>query len=256
MAYLQDETGITLTEVLAVIVLLSIVTTLLTTVASHMFTVRNLQETKIKAQRIANRLYADLNMISNESLVNVKRGGVKSDEHSLGESGKYRTVSGGTVWSDPLRKMVDILDPKTIVGENSLPYDPSLPYLGLSYYDNGLTEMFVVSKTDRTKAITYKTPAKDILLKVYLVKNKQEDQVLKQGESNYRDSFSVQTTVYVVFYKAYINWRNYISAENEPMKLDEVKRDNGKNIVYSRVFDISYRDDAKSAGEVAGNGRW
>ena len=95
-----------------------------------------------------------------------------------------------------------------------------------------------------------------IKLKVYLVKNKHENQVLKQGETNFRDSFSIQSTVYVVFYKGLINWSTYIPEENAPMKLAEVKKDMSDEIVYTRVFDVTYRDDAKSAGEVAGNGKW
>lgn len=252
MAYLQDETGITLTEVLAVIVLLAIVTTLLTTVASHMFTVRNRQETKIKVQRIANSLYADFNTISNESLVNVRKGGVKSDEYSLGESAKYRRDSYyGTKWLSYLTKMAWVVDPGLYVG--GAPGSSGI-YVQ-DCWDNGIEKLVIARPKDESVVNTYQTP-KGINLKIYQVKNKQEDQVLKQGESNYRDSFSVQTTVYIVFYKGYINWHNYISEENAPMKLDDVKRDNAKDIVYSRVFDVSYRDDAKSAGEVAGNGRW
>lgn len=255
MAYLQDETGITLTEVLAVIVLLALVTTLLTAVASQMFTVRNVQETKIKVQRIANSLVADFNTLSNETVVNAKSSSKTADADTLGESGKYRYFSGfhgnEPLWNAHYKKLAWVVDPTLFVAGG--PQDSGI-YMQ-SAADNGIEKVVIARPRDESVVNTYQTP-KGIKLKIHQVKNKHEDQVLKQGESNYRDSFSVQTTVYIVFYKGYINWRNYISDNNAPMRLDEAKRDNSTEIVYSRVFDVSYRDDAKSAGEVAGNGRW
>ena len=44
MKDLKDETGITLTELLAVIILVAMVTTLVATMASHVFAIRNIQE--------------------------------------------------------------------------------------------------------------------------------------------------------------------------------------------------------------------
>ncbi|MCJ1977234.1 hypothetical protein [Pseudolactococcus paracarnosus] len=239
MTYLTDESGITLTELLAVIILLTVITTLLTTAAGRVFAIRNSQETKIKCQVVANRLYTDLNTVSNESLVNVKSSSMKSDAQALGESGKYSR--GG--WAD--NQMVKLLDASVI----------SSP-IPLTYLSPGVEQLKLVRQKDSSEVNCYQTPTEQIKLKVYLVKNKHENQVLKQGEANFRDSFSIQSTVYVVFYKGTINWSNYIPEENAPMEIADVKKDMSDKIVYARVFDVTYRDDAKSAGEVAGNGKW
>ncbi|MCJ1979729.1 pilus assembly FimT family protein [Lactococcus carnosus] len=239
MTYLTDESGITLTELLAVIILLTVIMTVLTAAAGRVFTIRNSQETKIKCQVVANRLYADLNSLSNESLVNVKSSNMASDAQALGESGKYSR--GG--WAD--NQMVKLLDGSVITNPKTL-----------TYLSPGVEQLKLLRQKDNSEVNTYQTPTEKIKLKVYLVKNKHENQVLKQGETNFRDSFSIQSTVYVVFYKGLINWSTYIPEENAPMKLAEVKKDMSDEIVYTRVFDVTYRDDAKSAGEVAGNGKW
>lgn len=236
MIDLNDETGITLTELLAVIILLTIVTTLVTTMASHVFTIRNVQEYKVKTQAIANSLYNELNTYSNSLLVNQKQTGGVTDTQSLGESGKYRS----TAWED--KKIVQLVD-----GSNNQV---------LTFDSDGVEKLKLVTHKDNRELSRYQTPAKNIKMKVHFVKNKHEAEVLKRGENNFRDSFSIDTTVYVVFYKGDIDWTVYIPGKNKPMKIDEVKKDRDTNIIYTRVFDITYRDDAKSAGEVAGNGRW
>ena len=153
-----------------------------------MFAIRNSQETKIKCQVVANRLYTDLNTVSNESLVNVKSSSMKSDAQALGESGKYSR--GG--WAD--NQMVKLLDASVI----------SSP-IPLTYLSPGVEQLKLVRQKDSSEVNCYQTPTEQIKLKVYLVKNKHENQVLKQGEANFRDSFSIQSTVYVVFYKGLIN---------------------------------------------------
>lgn len=234
MKDLKDETGITLTELLAVIILVAMVTTLVATMASHVFTIRNIQEYKVKTQTIANSLYNELNTYSNELLINQKQAGGITDTQSLGESGKYRRND----WED--KQIVQLLD-----GSNDQP---------LTFDSDGVEKLKLVTHEGTRVLSTYQTPSTKIKMKVHFVKNKHEKQVLKQGETNYRDSFSVDTTVYIVFYKGTINWTAYIPGKNKPMEMDDVKKD--KDTIYTRVFDITYRDDAKSAGEVAGNGRW
>ena len=238
MIDLTDETGITLTELLAVILLIAIVTTLVITMASHIFTIRNIQAYKVKTQDIANSLYNELNTYSNQTLVNQKTATDGADAQSLGESGKYRD-SGGSCTVKKIVKLVDA-DTAQVLDAKS----PGVNHLKLVTYAGNQDLNF------------YQTPSEKIKMKVHFVKNKYDTQVLKRGENNYRDSFSVDTKVYVVFYKGEINWTTYISDENAPMSIESLKDDKGSDIIYTRVFEITYRDDAKSAGEVAGNGRW
>lgn len=88
------------------------------------------------------------------------------------------------------------------------------------------------------------------------MKNKDENEVMQHGEKNFRDSFSVQTTAYVIFYKGEVAWQDLIKTANQSLDMTALKSLEDAKIVYAREFELSYRDDAKSAGEVSGNGKW
>ncbi|MCJ1995994.1 hypothetical protein GYN67_04780 [Lactococcus piscium] len=246
MQYIADESGITLVELLAIIALISVVATLMTTMACQVFAIRLVQEEKIKCQVIANRMYTALNTLSNESLVKAASSGTDaspgipgseqvSDEKKLGELGKI----DGSWDTNQLVKQLDASNGQL-----------------LAYDSPGVNELKFESRKDSREINRYQAPNKAIKIKVHLVKNKDENEVMQHGEKNFRDSFSVQTTAYVIFYKGEVTWPDLIKTANQSLDMTALKSLEDAKIVYAREFELSYRDDAKSAGEVSGNGKW
>src|SRR5574337_821101 len=163
MQYIADESGITLVELLAIIALISVVATLMTTMACQVFAIRLVQEEKINCQVIANRMYAALNTLSNESLVKAASSGTDaspgipgsehvSDEKKLGELGKI----DGSWDTNQLVKQLDASNGQL-----------------LAYDSPGVNELKFESRKEDRKSTRLNSSHHSISYAVHLVKNKE-----------------------------------------------------------------------------------
>lgn len=130
--------------------------------------------------------------------------------------------------------------------------------LGAGITDEGTSRMIVtdIADTSNIRGRLYDTKDSEINLKIIQQKNENEATLTHHYTPNYRDTFSIQTKVLILFYKETIDFQDYYDDTTGWWRLEDLLDDHQKQTVYKREFTLSYRDDEKARGGVPGNGRW
>lgn len=124
--------------------------------------------------------------------------------------------------------------------------------------DEGSPRMIVtdIADTSNIRGRLYDTKDHEIKLKIIQQKNENEATLTQHYTPNYRDTFSIQSKVLILFYKETIHFQDYYDDTTGWWQLEDLLDDHQEQTVYQREFTVTYRDDEKARGGVPGNGRW
>lgn len=229
----EDERGLSLIEVLSVLTISGVVFALISGLFLSITKTTSIQGGKVEMQQTANGILAQVERISNISGI----------YEQAGYLGKFVGSSGTNAWNDA--HIVKLLQE-----------DETGDWLETSRTDQGLNRIAVTDITDTLNQSKEIFQIKNSETKIKILQQKNENELTKTiyTTPNYRDTFSIQTTVMVLFYNEEIDFSDYYDAITGFWDYSGIKE--LPNVLYSRESVFNYRDDAKSKGEIPGNGRW
>ncbi|MBL1229156.1 type II secretion system protein [Enterococcus sp. BWB1-3] len=224
---LQDENGLSMFELIGAITIFGLASFLFSAILFSIFRASVLQGQQLELQQTANNLVAQMEGISK----------IENIYKDAGYRGKFNSD-----WSEA--HIVKILAA-----------DKMSELLSIDQGDNPLYISDILD-TSNQRASSYHV--KDQNIKIKLIQQKNENEVTKTiyATPNYRDTFSIQTSGVILFYKEEIEFSDYYDSSAGLWALEQLLAENEASIVYSRKFVLTYRDDEKASGEVPGNGRW
>ncbi|EGO6609425.1 type II secretion system protein [Enterococcus faecalis] len=228
MKLFKDETGVSLLEVMVTIVLLVFFLSLTIGLFQSIAKTSAVQGEKVEIQQQANNMVEKIRSISNTPRI----------YEQAGYMGKYV----GEEWQNT--QIVKVLRP-----------DEGIGWTEAGITEAGTNTIGLTAITDTMNSFTevFSIDNPDIKIKILQEKNENDETKTVYSTSNYRDTFSIQSTSKILFYKNEINFANYYNKSTG--KWDEELLSHS-NIVYFREMTVQYRDDAKSKGDIPGNGRW
>ncbi|QIL45811.1 type II secretion system protein [Vagococcus coleopterorum] len=228
--FLKDERGVSLIELIGVTVLLGVMSILISGIFFTTVKTTDIQGEKVQIQQAANNMFAQMESISK----------IKNIYKDAGYLGKFTGVD----WHKA--HIIKPLAEDAATGE----------WLAMKDEEQGTNKIAITNINDtlnKTKT-TYQIKNPKIKIKILQQKNENEVTNTQYKTPNYRDTFSIQTTVMVLFYKDDINFSEYYEAESGTWEFDKLSK--LTNTVYSRKSVMYYRDDDKAKGDVPGDGRW
>ncbi|MBP1042802.1 type II secretion system protein [Vagococcus sp. BWB3-3] len=230
MKILKDERGLSLIELLGALAIFGLVAILLSSVLFSISKASTVQGQQVEFQQTANLMVSQIESIS-------KTPGIYQDAQYYGK------FTAPDKWKDI-----------HIVKTGADASNPSAD----DKYASGANKIYVtdINDNDNTKADTYQIKEAGIKIKVLQQKNENDERKTHYGTGNYRDSFSIQTSGIVLFYKEEIEFSKYYDKSTGTWQLEKLLAENSNKVKYSRKFVYSYRDDQKAKGDVPGNGRW
>lgn len=229
----KDERGLSFIEVLSVLTICGVVFALVSGLLLSISKTTSIQAEKIEMQQTANSILAQVERISNIS-------GIYEQAGYLGE---FVGSSGTNAWNDA--HIVKLLQE-----------DGTGEWLETSRIGPGGNRIAITDITDTLNQSKEIFQMKNSETKIKILQQKNENELTKTiyTTPNYRDTFSIQSTVMVLFYNEKIDFSDYYDEITGFWNYNEIKE--LPNVLYSRESVFCYRDDAKSKGEVPGNGRW
>ncbi|MDR0922383.1 MAG: type II secretion system protein [Lactobacillales bacterium] len=242
--FIEDEQGVTLVELLGTVAIMGVVLVLFSSVLYLISKANEKQMMKVEMQQIANRMYLQMEKISRTPNIVEKAGYL----------GKYAGGDGATdvtPWNEAFIVKVNKESDKGSGGKI---------FSELHLNDEGSNEIALTDITDTSnnacKSYSFKRD-KNMKIKVIQQKNKNEVTNTNYETPNYRDIFTVQNSVFILFYKESINFgqADYYDSAGA-MDIGKLKQENQDKIKYIRKFELTYRDESKSEGGVPGDGRW
>lgn len=230
MRLLKDERGLSLIEVLGALAIFGLVAILLSSVLFSISKASTIQGQQVEFQQTANMMIAKIEKIS-------RTPEVYEDANYFGK------FNGKISW-----KETHII---RLTKDNQTDSEVNKPF------EDGVNPIYLTDINDNAnqKSDSFEIKDKTIKIKVLLQKNENDQRKTSYGTSNYRDTFTIQTSGIILFYQESINFTPYYTS-NGVWDLEKLVTDNKAKIRYSRQFVCSYRDDQKAKGEAPGNGRW
>lgn len=224
---IKNEQGLTLIELIGATVVFGLAFLLFSGILFSISKTSTVQGQQVEIQQIANSMVAQMESIS-------KIDGIYEE---AGYLGKFESKS----WST--KHIIKSLDKNNLV-----------ELLPLAQGENPIYVSDILD-TLNNRAESYQI--KDSEVKVKLIQQKNENEVTNTIYStpNYRDTFSIQVSGAILFYKEEIDFSRYYDTATGLWQIEKLLEEE-QTIVYSRKFVLTYRDDQKANGEVPGNGRW
>lgn len=226
---IKEEHGVTLIELLAVLAILGIVFSLSSGLFYSIAKTSSTQGQMVEIQQKANGMVAEIERISN----------VPGLYEQAGYIGKYV----GKDW-----KETHIIKP--------LKLDSKGNYVEMATTDGGENKLALTDITDTLNHSKKVFQIDNAAIKIKVMQEKNENEKTKTiyATPNYRDTFSIQTTVLILFYKGELDFAPYYDASAGSWDFAKLKA--LPNVVYAREAIVQYRDNAKAKGAIPGNGRW
>ncbi|WP_086348143.1 hypothetical protein [Candidatus Enterococcus clewellii] len=225
---LNNERGLSLVELLGAIILFGLASLLFGGVLFSIAKTSEVQGQQVAIQQTANGMVAQMESISTIENIYEKAG--------------YRGKFNSSNWVDA--HIVKALSEDRLAEIQPLAQGQNPLYLS------------DILDTTNQRAQGYQVKDKTIKIKLIQQKNENEQTKTIYATPNYRDTFSIQTSGVILFYKKDIAFDGYYTSETGLWAIEELLQENEDSIVYSRKFVLTYRDDEKASGEVPGNGRW
>lgn len=230
---IYDEDGLTLIELLGTIVILSIVLLLFSSLLSSMVSTAKNQRLYLKLQNMSNQIASRSNSISR--IPNI-----------YSQAGYRGLLIGDTTWNiSPVVKVSKKIGTDT--------------YEELSPESPGQSAVWINDILDSTTTKEYSLQEEHLKIKMIQEINPENTAYYKVNDielPNYRDTFTIQTKVTLIFYKEDIIFDNYYDQVTGTWNFKDLFNKEKNQIVYSDNFHFEYRDDEKAQGGVPGNGRW
>jgi hypothetical protein len=230
---IYDEEGLSLMELLGTIVILSIVLLLFSNLLNTLVLTAKNQKLHLKLQNISNQITSQGNSISRISNI-------------YSQAGYRGLLIGDTTWNiSPVMKVSQKIGIDT--------------YAELSPESPGQSAVWINDILDSTTLKEYSLQEEDLKIKIIQEINPENTAYYKINDielPNYRDVFTIQTKVTLIFYKEDINFDNYYDHVTGTWNFEELFNKEKNQIVYSDNFHFEYRDDEKAKGGVPGNGHW
>lgn len=190
-------------------------------------------------QHTANNMIIQMNQIMNK----------KGLYEQAGYLGKFTTneSTGKSSWID--EQVITVFDPERSDLKT------------IAWTDNGKNKVGITDVLDSGKKMgkTYQLKDEGFKIKVFQKKNKNEELKTQFETPNYRDTFTIQTSVTIIFYKDDIDFSSYLDNGGEGINLSEkqgVEEKEASKVLYTRKAELTYRDEMKARGEIPGEGRW
>ncbi|WP_207695390.1 hypothetical protein DOK67_0001767 [Enterococcus sp. DIV0212c] len=238
---LKDEDGLTLIEMIATLAIFSIVILFFGAIIGSIGKAFSIQGQKVEFQQTANDIVAQINQLSKK----------KGLYEKAGYLGKFpTTASSGNPWQTD--QIISVFDSEAT---NQKPID--LTEQGKNKI--GLTDILDATKDSgkNSEARFYRLKNQEYKIKIFQQKNKNESLKTQFKTPNYRDTFTIQTSVTILFYKGTIDFNRYVkNGEINLSGKDGVEEKEAAAILYSRKAEFTYRDELKAKGEIPGEGRW
>ncbi|WP_321383599.1 type II secretion system protein [uncultured Enterococcus sp.] len=225
---IRDERGLSLMELIGAIILFGLASLLFGGVLFSIAKASEIQGQQVNLQQTANGMIAQMESISK----------IENIYEEAGYRGKFNSSN----WTDS-----HII--KSLSEEKLTELQP------LSQGENPLYLSDILDTTNK-RAMSYQVKNKQIRIKLIQQKNENESTNTIYATPNYRDTFSIQTSGIILFYEGDISFADYYESSTGLWAIEELLKQNEAEIVYSRRFVLTYRDDEKASGEVPGNGRW
>lgn len=236
---LKDEKGLSLVEMIATLAIFSIVILFFGMIINSLGKAFTIQGQQVEFQQIANDMIVQMNGIMNK----------KGLYEKAGYLGKFTTngTTGKSSWLD--QQVITVFDPERA------------DLKSIDWIDAGKNRIGVTDVLDAEKSAgkTYQLKNKDYKIKVFQKKNKNESLKTQFETPNYRDTFTIQTSVTILFYKDQIDFSDYLEAGGEDINLSGaqgIEEKEAAKILYVRKAELTYRDEMKARGEIPGEGRW
>lgn len=230
MTIIKDERGLSLIELLGALVIFGLVSVLLSSVLFSISKASTVQSQQVEFQQTANMMILQIEKISKTAEIYQKANywGKFTDTSAWKETHIVKIVEGDEKESD----------------ENT----PG---------NSGVNPIYLtdINDAENAKTTSYQIKEKDLKIKILQQKNEHEERKTTYGTTSYRDTFTIQTSGIILFYKDTITFSDYYTAAGV-WEMDKLLADNKEKIHYSRKFVSNYRDDDKAKGAVPGNGRW
>lgn len=230
---IYDEEGLTLIEVLGTIVILSIVLLLFSNLLSTLVLTTKNQKLLLKLQNISNQIASQSNSISR--IPNI-----------YSQAGYRGLLIGDTTWNiSPVVKVSQKIGADT--------------YAELSPESPGQLAVWVNDILDSTTLKQYSLQEEHLKIKIIQEINPENAAYYKINDialPNYRDSFTIQTKITLIFYKGDIIFDSYYNQATGTWDFEGLFNKEKNQIVYLDNFHFEYRDDEKARGGVPGNGHW
>ncbi|MGX7420622.1 pilus assembly FimT family protein [Carnobacterium gallinarum] len=226
---LKEERGVTLVELITILALLGIVFSLSGGLFYSIAKTSSIQKQMVEIQQTANGIVSEIESISK----------IPGLYEEAGYIGKYV----GKEWEE-----THIIKP--------LKFDEAGDPVEMTVTDEGENRIALTDITDTLNQSKQVFQLNNPEIKIKIMQEKNENELTKTIYStpNYRDTFSIQTTVMVLFYRDKIDFSKYHDDRTGGWSFDELKA--LSNVVYSRETVVQYRDNAKAKGDIPGNGRW
>ncbi|MGK0551206.1 pilus assembly FimT family protein [Enterococcus faecalis] len=228
LGQLKDERGLSLVELLGVISLLGIISALFSGTFYLIVQASSFQGQIVAYQQTANQIRTQVEAITRIDGIYQRAGYLgKYDSKKFQEEHIVKVVS-----ADQREELA-----LTSEGANQL------------YLTN-------INDTLNQQGQLYQLKNPQVKLKFIQQKNENEATKTHYYMPNYRDTFTIQTKCFLLFYKGTIDFDKYYNSQTGWWQLDKLQQENQHSIVYQRSFTVTYRDDEKASGGVPGNGRW
>lgn len=233
----ENEKGITLIELLAGVMLLTLVGSLLMGVLDGVNKIHTSQSQRVEYQQVANSIYAHMNYIAK----------IDGLAEKAGYKGKFDSPSA---WAES--HIVKVLEVPQGKGSSDSP--ETFSEIGLAADGSNRIALTDILDTMNERNRVYSLTNKKQKIKVIQQKNKNEATNTIYGTPNYRDTFTIQMSVLILFYEGDISFSSYYDGSQQEWDIETLKSLN--NVKYTREFEITYRDEEKAEGGVPGDGRW
>lgn len=225
--YIADEKGISTVELLGAVLIFGIVIAMFSSTLHLIVQASTLQGRIVRYQQMANEIVAQTEGIA-------KTNGIYEQ---AGYLGKFDSLN---FHEEHILKVI----PEGASGENMT--------------DQGSSRLMLTDINDTTNSRGRYYDTKDSNIKLKLIQQKNENEVTRTQyyTANYRDTFTIQTKVLLIFYTGDINFSDYYDYSTGWWQLADLLADYQEQAIYHREFSIQYRDDDKARGGVPGDGRW
>jgi hypothetical protein len=236
---LKDEQGVTLVELIATLAVFLVVLFFFGMIMSSLSKGYAIQSRQVKLQQMANDMVVQMIGIVNKEGIYEKAGYL----------GKFKTdsVTGKSSWQTD--QVVVVFDPDR---SDLKTFDWTEP---------GTNKIAITDILDASKSNgkIYRLPNHKSKVKIFQHKNKNESLKTQFESPNYRDTFTIQNSVTILFYEGDIDFNKYVEADGETINLsgaNGIEEKEAKKILYIRNAELTYRDEKKAKGEIPGEGRW
>lgn len=233
MTVIQNEEGLSLIEVLGALAIFGLVATLLSSVLFSISKASTIQGQQVEYQQTANLMIAQIEKINRNSDIYT-------------EANYFGKFNPNVNWKET--HIIKLTDGDTSKAQTNAPSK------------DGLNPIFLTDINDNSnlKAESYQIKDRAVKIKVLLQKNEHEARKTSYGTSSYRDTFTIQTSGIILFYKGSINFTPFYDSDSGVWDMENLltATSTKDKIQYSRKFVSSYRDDQKAKGDTPGNGRW